>query len=121
MQPYRELLLWQTAMELAEVIYRHTGHFPGDERVGLAAELRRSARLIPSHIAENYDINIPTADFLKGLGLARHTLLQLEIQALLAHRLRYWPPDQFAKISQRITDIQRHVQAFFNSLSTSSN
>lgn len=114
MLPYRELLLWQTTMDLAEAIYRYTRDFPLAERLGLAAELRQSAISLPAGVAEN--CNLPTPDFLRGLRLTSHVLLRLENQTILAQRLRYWPPDQFDDISRRIVDVQRLLQAFFNSL-----
>jgi len=114
MLPYRELLLWQTTMDLAEAIYRYTRDFPLAERLGLAAELRQSAIALPAGVAEN--CNLPTPGFLRGLRLTSHVLLRLENQTILAQRLRYWPPDQFDDISRRIVDVQRLLQAFFNSL-----
>ena len=42
---YRDLVVWQKSMSLAEVVYRETALFPADERYGLTARpssLRRS-------------------------------------------------------------------------------
>ncbi len=36
-QSFRELVVWQKAMDLAEVVYRSTSSFPIDERYGLTA------------------------------------------------------------------------------------
>ena len=45
---YRELTVWQRAMDLVEEIYRATAGFPTEERYGLTVQTRRSAVSIPS-------------------------------------------------------------------------
>lgn len=53
-QSYQDLILWQKAMDLAELVYKSTGSFPKEETYGLVSQLRRSAISIPSNIAEGY-------------------------------------------------------------------
>ena len=49
---YRELVVWQKAMDLVVRIYELTRAFPKDECYGLTNQLRRAAVSIPSNIAE---------------------------------------------------------------------
>ena len=49
---YRDLLVWQKGMALAKQIYAMTRAFPGDERFGLTAQMRRAVVSVPSNIAE---------------------------------------------------------------------
>jgi len=49
---YRELIVWQKAMGLVEMVYRMTNGFPKAELCGLIAQIRRAAISIPSNIAE---------------------------------------------------------------------
>ena len=51
-QSYRDLVVWNKAMELVMEIYRLTQAFPKEEIFGLLSQLRRSAVSIPSNIAE---------------------------------------------------------------------
>jgi len=51
---YRELVVWQKAIELALLVYRLSEEFPKREIYGLAAQIRRAAVSIPSNIAEGY-------------------------------------------------------------------
>jgi four helix bundle protein len=51
---FRDLRVWQGAMDLVERVYRVTQSFPKDETYGLANQLRRSAVSIPSNIAEGH-------------------------------------------------------------------
>jgi four helix bundle protein len=49
---YKDLLVWQAAIDLCEVTYRSTDAFPRREVFGLTAQLRKSAVSVPSNIAE---------------------------------------------------------------------
>ena len=52
MSNYRELLVWQKAVELVTLTYRLTAAFPEAEQFGLAMQMRRAAVSIASNIAE---------------------------------------------------------------------
>lgn len=52
MLPYKELIVWQKAVELSTIIYKETTSFPSEERYGLQSQIRRAAVSIPSNIAE---------------------------------------------------------------------
>jgi len=49
---YKDLEVWQAAMELAVQVYRLTAAFPKEERYGLTSQMRRAAVSVPSNIAE---------------------------------------------------------------------
>jgi len=40
---YKELIVWQKAMDLAEAIHRLSKSFPKEELYGLTSQLRRAA------------------------------------------------------------------------------
>ena len=54
MQGYRDLVVWQKAMGLAEATYRLTQSFPSEEKFGLTSQARRAAVSVPANIAEGY-------------------------------------------------------------------
>jgi len=49
---FRNLVVWQKAMELAVAVYHITSDFPKAEMYGLTAQMRRCAASLPSNIAE---------------------------------------------------------------------
>ncbi|WP_245518675.1 four helix bundle protein, partial [Mesorhizobium sp. M1C.F.Ca.ET.204.01.1.1] len=53
-ESYRDLMVWQAAMVLAEDCYRVTKGFPKDEIYGMTSQMRRSAVSIAANIAEGY-------------------------------------------------------------------
>jgi four helix bundle protein len=85
---FRDLLVWQEAMNLAVMVYRITSHFPKEETYSLTAQARRSAVSIPSNIAEG-DARNSSREQYHLLGVAAGSLAELETQLELAARLEY--------------------------------
>ena len=53
-ESYRDLRVWQAAIELAVSCYERTKKFPGSETYGLTSQIRRSGTSIAANIAEGY-------------------------------------------------------------------
>lgn len=82
-ESFRDLTVWQKAMDLAVAVYEHTRISPKEEVYGLTAQLRRAAVSIPSNIAEGQG-RTTTNDFLRFLGVAAGSLQELETQLILS-------------------------------------
>jgi hypothetical protein len=57
MHNYKELKVWQKAMDVVVTVYELTRSFPKDELFGLTSQLRRAAVSIPLNIAEGAGCN----------------------------------------------------------------
>jgi four helix bundle protein len=82
---YKDLLVWQKAMELVTAIYQATQTFPREELYGLSSQLRRAAISVPSNIAEGQGRRT-RGEFRQFLGQA---MSELETQILIAQNLGY--------------------------------
>src|SRR6266542_3631656 len=87
-QSYRDLRVWEHAMDLVVTSYRVSKSFPKEERYGLTAQLRRAAVSIPSNIAEGHGRK-HLGDYLHQLSVANGSLMELETQLMIAGRLEY--------------------------------
>jgi four helix bundle protein len=85
-QHYRELKVWQAAMDLAEQCYQATKLFPKEELFGLTSQIRRAAASVPANIAEGQGRQ-HAKEFLNFLSNARGSLLELETHLLLSQRV----------------------------------
>ena len=85
---YRDLIVWQRAIDLADLIHGLTRTFPSDERFGLTSRMQRSAASIPSNIAEGHG-RTHLREYLHHLSIARGSLVELETQLVLAARRQY--------------------------------
>jgi four helix bundle protein len=83
---HRDLIAWQEAMMLVEIVYRETASFPKEEIYGLSSQIKRSAVSIPSNLAEGSGRN-SSRELLQFLGFACGSLAELETQLELAIRV----------------------------------
>jgi four helix bundle protein len=83
---YRDLRVWRQAMDLAEACYRLTTAFPGDERFGITAQVRRASVSVPANIAESYGRE-SAGSYSQFLRVAQGSLKELETHLLLAERV----------------------------------
>lgn len=81
---YRDLVVWQRAIELADFVYTLTEEFPARERFGLASQMRKAAVSIASNLAEGTRHRTP--GYLSRVVIALGEHAELETQALLARK-----------------------------------
>jgi len=93
LKTYRDLEVWQKAMDLVVEVYRLTKAFPTEEKFGLTSQTRRAAASLPANIAEGYG-RTHRGDYLRHLSMARGSLTELETHLTLAVRLDFITRDQ---------------------------
>jgi four helix bundle protein len=103
---YRDLLVWQKALDWVERVYAATRPWPSEERFGLTSQLRRAAVSVPSNIAEGC-ARRSTADFLRFLSIARGSLAEAETQLMLGRRLSYLEEVQIGPLLEAADEISR--------------
>jgi len=87
-QAFRDLQVWQRAIQLTVVIYRLTQSFPREEVYGLSSQIRRSAVSVPSNIAEGQG-RLSVGEFRQFLGIARGSNHELQTQLEIARSLGF--------------------------------
>ena len=85
---YKDLIVWQKGMDLAEETYRLTRDFPPEERFGLISQLRRASVSVPSNIAEG-QARHKTGEFIQFISHAEGSLAELDTQLILSIELRF--------------------------------
>ena len=87
---FKDLIVWQRAMELVKAVYALSKAFPADERYALTDQLRRAVTSIPSNIAEGSG-RASNADYGHFLSIARGSLYETMTQLQVAVDLGYIP------------------------------
>jgi four helix bundle protein len=105
---YRDLLIWQKGMALAKQVYAMTRAFPGDERFGLTAQLRRAVVSVPSNIAEG-QARRGRKEFVQFLSHAEGSLAELDTQLTLAVKLGYCRPADAQGSVATIAELQKMI------------
>ena len=111
---FRDLLVWQKAMNLADTVYTTTAQFPREELFGLTGQLRRAAVSIPSNIAEGRAIG--GGRYLHHLRIAIGSEAELETQIELAVRRSYLTADSARIILDEATAVRRMLHGLYRSL-----
>jgi four helix bundle protein len=117
MAGYRDLKVWQSAMRLAEEIFRPSNRFPKHEIYGLASQLQRSAVSLPSNIAEGHGRN-SNKEFNHFLGIALGSRAELETQLILAQHLDYLTEEEISPALQNADEIGKMLKGLQKSLNT---
>ena len=106
---YRDLRVWQNAMNLVVGIYDETQGFPREELYGLTSQMRRAAVSIPSNIAEGKG---RSTDRDRALFFchARGSLLELETQILIAQRLTYVTPPRAEEVGRMLNSLIQSIK-----------
>jgi four helix bundle protein len=110
---YKDLTVWQKAMDLAVAVYEITEEFPQDEKFGLVSQMRRAAVSIPSNIAEG--------SRRKGVKDTRHFFIlafssgaELETQVQLVKRLSLGKKLEFHDIDELLKEIMKMLNKMTN-------
>lgn len=112
---YKDLIAWQKAMELVDMIYDVTEGFPSNEQFGLVSQLRRAAVSVPSDIAEG-KAHYSNRDFVRFLRHARGSLAEIETQVLIAQRRKFLPDSEMPKLVRQLDELGRILSGLINSL-----
>lgn len=112
---YRDLTVWQRAMQLTTQVYRLTQAFPKEEQFGLTNQLRRSAVSVPSNIAEGQGRS-STKDFCQFLSIARGSNNELRTQLEIARNLGFGEPKLIDESEILTEEISKMLFSLIDSL-----
>ena len=114
---FRELRVWNKAMDLATLIYSVTAAFPKSEIYGLTSQMRRAAVSIASNIAEG-SVRGTRKDFKQFVTIARGSNSELQTQLELARRLEFGIASQVAEaeeltnaVGQMLSGLSKYLAA----------
>ncbi|HWE40140.1 MAG TPA: four helix bundle protein [Isosphaeraceae bacterium] len=114
-QSYRDLRVWQGAMDLVVEVYRITTRFPERELYGLVSQMRRTAVEIPASIAQGHTLEA-TRDFLHHINRAQGHLATLQTHLEVVQRLGYLAEDECGAALDRTVTIFKQLYALRNAL-----
>ena len=114
---YRDLIVWERGMELAELVYDVTEPFPKREHYGLAHQMRKSAVSIPSNIAEGQRRG--TRAYVNHLTISLGSNGELDTQCELASRKHFIKSSEHERLLRLLDEIGRMTRGLRTSLDPS--
>lgn len=112
---YRDLIVWQKAMDLVVQGYKITKSLPKNEEYCLSAQLRNCLVSVPSNIAEGFGRSHKN-DFCRFLDISRGSLYELQTQIEVSFRLEYINQELFESVSEKSMEIEKMLNKLISNL-----
>jgi four helix bundle protein len=114
-ESFKDLVVWQRAVQMTVAIYNLTSSFPDSERFGLTSQLRRAAVSVASNIAEGYG-RATTGEYLQFLGHARGSNFELQTQLVISEALDFGTEESRQIADSLSSEVSRMLVAIMNKL-----
>jgi len=112
---YKELIVWQRAIELVVAVYELTERYPRREIYGITSQMRRASVSIPSNIAEGR-FRGTRKDYLQFLRIAYASGAELETQIEVSKRLQETKNLDFANTERMLSEVMRMLNAMIHKM-----
>jgi four helix bundle protein len=106
---YRELKVYQNAMEWAMKVFQLTKSFPSEEKFSLTDQIRRSSRSVCANLAEAWRKRCYQAAFVSKLSDAETEAAETQVHAEIAWRSGYCTEAQFHEINSAYDHIMGQI------------
>jgi len=107
---YRNLIVWQRAVDLSVEVYKITAGFPREEIYGITSQMRRCAVSVASNIAEGYGRNSKN-EYRHFLGVARGSALELQTQLAIAAELGFTKAESLERAESLADEVAKIIWA----------
>lgn len=115
---YRDLIVWQRAVDLAVAVYATSRRWPKEEIYGLTSQARRAAASVAANIAEGYGRE-NRGSYIQFLRIAQGSLKEMETHLLIAERVGLSPDQSFAPLFAESENVGKLLRALIRKLSDS--
>jgi four helix bundle protein len=114
-QSFKDLVVWQRAIQLSSEIYRLTASFPAFEQFGLVSQMRRASVSVASNIAEGWGRSTK-GEYRLFLGHARGSNCELQTQLIIANSLGFGDKGSHEQVEKLSADVSRMLIALSSKL-----
>ena len=114
-QDYRELMVWQNAVELAILTYKLTQPFPQSELYDLSSQMRRASVSVASNIAEGRG-RTKSGEFRQFPGVTRGSICELLTQIHIAKSLGFGRRIALDEAESLSNEVSKMLLAFIQTL-----
>lgn len=112
---FKQLVVWQRAVELSLAVYTLTSGFPASEQFGLTNQLRRAAVSVASNIAEGYGRS-SRGEYIQFLGHARGSVNEIQTQLTISRALGFGAEPLRISAERLAADVSRLLNAMLRKL-----
>jgi len=102
---FKELRVWQNAMDVAMQVFELSKPFPDGERFSLTDQIRRSTRSVAANISEAWRKRRYQAAFVSKLSDAETEMAETQTWIEVAKRCGYWGSDVAAELDASCEEV----------------
>ena len=115
---FRDLRVWNNAVDLAMEVFELTKSFPGDEKYSLTDQIRRSTRAVAANITEAWRKRRYTAAFASKLNDAETEVAESQLWLEFCLRCGYLSPDLVEKLDTRCEEVLAQLSVMIRDADT---
>jgi len=112
---FRDLIVWQRAVELSVATYKLSSGFPPSEQFGLTNQLRRAAVSVASNIAEGYGRS-SRGEYIQFLGHARGSNCEVQTQIVIVRKLGFGKESDIERSEALAIEVGKMLVSLMNKL-----
>ncbi len=114
LKSFKDLMVWQKAVDLAVLVYSITEKFPKSELYGITNQMRRSAVSISSNIAEGFKRN-HQKEKLQFYNVAYASTSELESQIEVSRKLNFLDNQDYQRLSASVVEVGKMIDGLIKS------
>ena len=108
---FKELRVWQNAIDVAMIIFELTKSFPAEERFSLTDQIRRSSRSVAANISEAWRKRRYSAAFVSKLSDAAREAAETQTWLEISLRCCYVSEEEALELDRRCEEILSQLVA----------
>jgi len=112
---FKEMPIWNQAMDIAVDIFKETDHLPRKEDFCLTSQIRRSALIISANIAEAFGRH-HKKDKIHFYHISRGSLTETQSHLEYGLRVGYFKESTLAEFNQRLSMLYNEINRVVLSL-----
>lgn len=101
---FKELIVWQKAMEAAKQVYLLVPKLPREEAYGMRSQITRAVTSIPANIAEGWTRE-SAKEKAHFLTIAQGSLAETETFLILCEDLGWFPKEETQQLHQLLSEV----------------
>jgi four helix bundle protein len=115
MRNFKQLLIWQKGLQIAEKTFSLVASFPKEEKYGISSQITRAAISISSNIAEGSS-RTSMKNYKRFLEIALGSCFELETQLLIAEAANFGEKEKRMKLMKDIDEEQKMIMSFMSKI-----
>src|SRR3989344_2345340 len=115
LKSFKDLSVWQKALDLTAVLYEVTEKFPDSELYGLTSQMRRAAISISSNLAEGFKRN-HIKEKVQFYNIAYGSAAELESQIEVAKKINFLRESDHGRLVGMISEVSKMLEGLIQSV-----